>query len=309
MTYWDDIHHHDPDEIWMSNSRVRQRINERITGNAGSWPLDWFKEKVGPQALPLANVLSIGCGVGSLERDLVRRNIAEAVVGIDTAAAPLKIARDSATREGIGDRITYLEVDANEYLKHQTGLDAIFFHASLHHFRDPGDLLKKCARALSHDGLLYIDEYVGPSRHQWRIRWLAALNCIYYLLPSSVRRVRTIRKPVNRADPSEAVASDEIVRAVDENFTVLHRADYGGNLLSVIYPNLQLRPKSPAATRDLDAAIEFLLEVEDVLLRHPLIEGSRSYYSVMIGKPRPERSAATTRGAIAEARSISSSVV
>lgn len=288
VSYWEDLHHHqNVEEIWMSHPSVRSRINERITGNPNRWPMDWLGELLSP-LLPLKEVVSVGCGVGNLERDLVRRKIAETVIGIDSVASAVESARAAAEAEGMQKQITYLVADAQQYLRQQNGLDGIFFHASLHHFERPRDILDSCSRALQPKGILYLDEYVGPSRHEWRWRALALLNLVYYLLPQSVRRVRVIRKPVNRDDPSEAVSSSDIVPSVEAHFTILHKKNYGGNLLSVLYPNLRRLEGQDAASKSevFDAAINFLLDLEDVLLRNRSITTARSYYTMIVASPR-----------------------
>lgn len=288
ISYWEDLHHHhDVEEIWMSHPSVRAKINERITGNCEHWPMDWVIDLLSPR-LPLKEVVSIGCGVGNLERDLVRRGIAETVIGIDSAASAIESARTAAETEGMQKQITYLVSDAQQYLGRRSGLDGVFFHASLHHFERPRDILSTCSRALHPKGILYLDEYVGPSRHEWGWRPLALLNLVYYSLPQSVRRARVIRKPVNRDDPSEAVSSSDIVPSVEAHFTILDRRDYGGNLLSVLYPNLRRPNEHDGAPMDgtFDMAINFLLDLEDVLLRNRSITGARSFYTVIVASPR-----------------------
>ena len=49
--YWDDIEAHfgreHLDAIWMSHPTVRARLNERISGKLHTWPLQWFKDRMG----------------------------------------------------------------------------------------------------------------------------------------------------------------------------------------------------------------------------------------------------------------------
>jgi SAM-dependent methyltransferase len=288
-SYWSDLDRHTGgahmEEIWLVHPAVRAAVNVRISGNRDRWPLDWFQEAFAGR-LPLTNALTIGCGTGSLERDLIHRGICLRITGIDVAGPPLAKAQADAVAAGMAEQISYVQADAAEYLAQREGqLDAVFFHASLHHFDSPDDILRKVVAALKPGGLFYADEYVGPSRHQWNPLRLLLPNLAYYTLPRSVRRVQIIRAPINREDPTEAVASHEIVPAIGRRLKILERKDYGGNLLSLVFPNLQRpggtsRGTSPRKeSADYSKAIQRLLGWEGVLL--PRI---KSYFSIVVAE-------------------------
>ncbi len=281
--YWDDLERHSGgchmEEIWLANPAVRAAVNRRITGDPKKWPLEWFRETFA-ERLSLAEALSIGCGAGSLERDLVAKGVCERITGIDIAGPPLEKARQEATAAGLAGQLSYVQADARSFLQQRKAdLDAVFFHASLHHFDRLDELLQLIASALKPRGLLYLDEYVGPSRHQWSSLRLLVPNLVYYTLPRSTRRVGLVRAPVNREDPTEAVASHEIVPAIARRLKILERRDYGGNLLSLVYPNLQ-RPDNasrPEAIDEFRKAVQRLLAWEDAMLG-----GKASYFTVMV---------------------------
>lgn len=260
----------------MAHPLVRAHINRRVSGDPSKWPLDWFTERF-RERLPLQTVLSVGCGVGNLERDLVRRGVATRVIGMDTSPRPVDAAREAASAEGLA--IEYLVGDARVFLTRQR-FDAIFFHGSLHHFDRLDDLMERCRAALEPCGLLYLDEFVGPSMREWSLLRLAIPNLAYYLLPPAIRRVGLIRRPVNPHDPTEAVCAGEIVPAVRRHFRILEKRDYGGNLVSLIYPNLRLPVDVPDGTFDhaaLDRGVRRLLRFEDLVLRF-----APSFHSVIV---------------------------
>jgi len=77
------------------------------------------------------------------------------------------------------------------------------------------------------------------------------------------------------------------LRPDEKHFDILERRDYGGNLVSVIYPNLRRPNEFPASPRDeFDRAIEFLLDLEEWCLRHPWLTNARPYYTAVIAVPR-----------------------
>jgi O-antigen biosynthesis protein len=272
--YWNELEHHqDVSHFWMAHPRVRAMINRRVTGDPELWPTGWFRREFGSR-MPFARALSIGCGQGNLERDLATRGIVSSVTGIDVAPAPLAF----ATKEAEGFPIRYESADAYEYLRARPrSFDAIFFHASLHHFDRVDEVVRLASDALAPGGLLYVDEYIGPSMSEWNIARLVPLNIIYYRLPRVLRRPKLVRAPINPEDPTEAVASAEIAPAIERHFRVLTRRDYGGNLLSIIYPNLN----KTAPREVLEQAVERLIGMEDRMLA----AGKPSWHSVMVCEP------------------------
>ena len=281
MSYWSDLDRHRWDEIWMNHPAVRARINRRVTGDPAKWPIRWLSEVVG-ERLPFRRALSVGCGVGNLERSLVELGLVEHVTGIDSSAGAIEEARRAAAGAGLADQIAYAVADAWERLAATRDLEAVFFHSSLHHFDRLPEFLGLVRAALAPRGILYLDEYVGPARGEWTWRHLARWNARYRRLPRTVRRTRIIRRPINREDPTEAIESSGILPAVHQHFRVLARKDYGGNLLSVIYPSL-LRPDQPGGPPAalFDAVVEELLEREEALL-----EREAGYNTVVVAEPR-----------------------
>ncbi|HEX9501316.1 MAG TPA: class I SAM-dependent methyltransferase [Thermoanaerobaculia bacterium] len=263
MTYWDHVHHHaDYDQIWMAHPLIRAAINQRVSGDPNIWPVQSLARRLGKT---IGACLSIGCGIGGLERSLVEERISNEITGIDVSESALAEARRAA-----GDMpIRYIAADAREFLRAKT-FDAIFFHQSLHHFDGLDELMDLVARALRPGGFLWFDEYIGPSRTEWNVWKLLPANLAYRRLPLSMRRPHLIRAPINREDPTEAIASSSIIPATERRFRIADRRDYGGGLLAILYPNLR---KSP----DFDAWIPRLIEWD---ARHT------TFYSVVIAEPR-----------------------
>jgi 2-polyprenyl-3-methyl-5-hydroxy-6-metoxy-1,4-benzoquinol methylase len=271
VAYWDDISHHiDLDDNWMSHPLCRAAINRRVSGDANVWPVAGLARILEPR-VPLGNVLSVGCGAGALERSLLDHGVARGVTGIDVSETVLEEARREAGGRGMAVR--YVAAEARAFLREHPGtFDAVFFHQSLHHFDRLDELMSLVVGALANDGLLIADEYVGPSRNEWSAAKLWRANLAYRLLPRGTRRAKIVRAPINRDDPTEAIQSSQIVPAILRHFGLLHRHDYGGNLLALIYPNL--RRTSPR----LDEAVAELLEKEERVLR----AGEPSFYSLIV---------------------------
>ncbi len=279
--YWSDLGTYSWDELWMNHRFVRERINRRVTGDPGVWPIQWLAGVV-PDRVPFPNALNVGCGMGHLERSLLDHRVVAHVTGIDTSAAAVEEA-GRLTGGGGEKRASFVVADAWRYLRDCDPFDAVFFHASLHHFERLPEFLGLVRRALKPRGILYLDEYVGPARDEWSWQHLARWNLAYRRLPAAVRRTKIIRRPINREDPTEAVASSGILPAVSAHFRVLARRDYGGNLLAPIYPNL-LRPDQPGGPpRELfDRVVLDFLDAEDRMLAR----GAPTFQAVVVAEPR-----------------------
>lgn len=282
--YWDDIDHHRGADrrtrLWLANPDVRQSVNAAVSGSAGEWPLDWFVREF-PQLVPLGKCAVIGCGAGALERDLVSKGTAEQVVAVDAAPSVVAFAEQEAVRADLNDSVTYVVQDASEFLQQHKGtFDAIFFHGSLHHLSPVESIVRLARRALRSDGIIYIDEYIGPSMHQWTWWRLIPANIAYYLLTSrALRRPRLVRAPRNHDDPTEMIDSASIRPAMYQLFHVLADRGYGGNILGLVYANLN----HAVDEETLRKAVVRLLGFERRLVR---ITGH--HYAVMVGQKRPE---------------------
>ena len=221
---------------WMGCFDVREYLNTYIGGGSmAMWPMDWLEKQLRGRRLPRA--LSIGCGSGALERDFIRRGICDRVDAFDGSLGSLVLAREEARREGMSERLHYFAADFNEPAFPRGIYDAVLFHHSLHHVGKLEKLLPAVMRALKPDGFLYLDEFVGPSRSYWNDERFAKQRALYHqLVPPEARKVEVLPTPVVYEDPSEAIRSGEIREQVRIGFDVVAEQDYGGNILSVIYP-------------------------------------------------------------------------
>jgi SAM-dependent methyltransferase len=200
------------------------------------------------------------------------------VVGIDLSTGALALAVARARAAGVR-KIAYLRQDLNALALPEEAFDAAFFHQALHHVEDLEHCLAEVASSLKPGGMLYLDEYVGPSRSEWRRSLLDEAEAVYQSLPRGVRRRRRLALPLDWRDPSEAIRSSDILTALAARFSIELRRDYGGTFLSVIHPHLDLPRSSPA---EREATLAAVIDAE----RSYLTSGGSSYYTVVIARPR-----------------------
>lgn len=264
----------------MADEQVRRYINESISGDAVLWPMDWFSRRYSPR---FAHALSIGCGTGALERDLLRRGICDRFDAFDGSAVSLDVARTEAAKLGYSERIHYSIGDFNAPKLPRRAYDAVFLHQSAHHVAKLEKLFRAVLRSLKRGGVLYLDEYIGPSRSDWNDFLLGPLRSIHKMLPPEVRTSDDLPAPIQPADPSEAIRSAEILPQLRIGFRIDAVRGYGGNILAMLFD--EIRDPSPALVRQLIAAERELLRA-----------GAEPFHAVIVAYPR--------RGLAAAAASI-----
>lgn len=262
-----------PAHSWTAHPEVRHYINRSVGGENGTWPLDWFQARYPGQTFRRA--LSIGCGSGALERDLVRRGIAQYVEAFDASTASIELARAQAAAEGFDGLIKYSVADFNVAKLDPSSFDLICFHQSLHHVQALEHLLLQVRRALKPGGMLYLDEFVGPSRTFWNdytLRWYRAM---YHLFLREVRYFDDFAMPIQEEDPSEAIRSSEILSRLTIGFSVEEFRGYGGNILAMLFPDLVVE-------RLTDQQVETMIDTERALLKG----GAPHFHAVIVARPK-----------------------
>lgn len=270
-SFWDHEHSAAEFRSWMEHPLIRSAINRRIGGDREMWPFDWLAEQAASKTFTRA--LSIGCGTGALERDLVRRGICQSVDALDVSIQSVADANRTAEREGFGGAIRYFVGDFNKLSLPRSRYDLILFHQSLHHVSELERLLSTVMQSLTANGLLFLDEYLGPSRTTWSPRLFSHVRFTYDRLPRSVRTHEKLPLPIHPFDPSEAIRSDEIISRVAVGFETIEERPYGGNLLAPIYPALE------TITDDL---VSGLIEEEEAWLA----EHHDSHYRIVLARRR-----------------------
>ena len=256
---------------WLHEWWLREYANTLIGGDMPLWPMDWFQRWLGGRTFGRA--LTIGCGTGALERDLVRRNLVQRIDAFDGSITSLAIASTQARFEGMQSRIRYFAADFNAPAFPRETYDLVLFQESAHHVLRLEKLFRAVLHALKPDGLVYMDEYVGPSRFEWNDALMEPIRRVYDALDPSLRAVPSLHPPVMIDDPSEAVRSSEIEPQLAVGFDTVARRPYGGNLLSVIYPALT---SLPDALRD-----ELIAEEQ-----RWLAAGAPTFSVVVVARPK-----------------------
>ncbi len=236
-SFWDRNPHYSEDpEFWMAHPLCRRAINERVSGSPSTWPLDHLYARAGSPRFE--RMLSLGCGMGRVERAVRRLGIAREVEGVDASTVSIEIARRQADEEGLTG-LRYHVADLNTLSLRGRRFDAVVFHQSLHHVAAVERLMEEVRACLAPGGQLFLEEWTGPSRTEWSAARLARWRALYREVPPEWRRTRDLEPPIEKDDPTEAVRSSAIVPTICRLFHTIEFRPYGGQIVSILLPQIQ----------------------------------------------------------------------
>ncbi|MEO5930962.1 MAG: class I SAM-dependent methyltransferase [Candidatus Kapaibacterium sp.] len=293
-------HHQAPPRNWWDIPEVERRWNRRITGDPDLSMHRYVARKYFPRGEGVL-ALSLGCGAGSRELDWVVGGGIRLLEACDISWKRIAHARRIAREEGVDDTLRFFRQDVYELDVEPARYDVIIVEGALHHFRDIGLILERINRWLKPDGILIVNEYVGPSRFQWTDRQLESVNGLMALLPHRYRTVwggKRIKRRVYRPgrlslylnDPSEATESAKIGDLLPAMFEVKERAEYGGTVLQLLFKDIAHHFLSGDA--DTAELLRFCFDAEDLLLRQGELQSDFSFF---VCAKRRDPSAGTTR--------------
>ena len=280
--FWSTVEH-EPTHSWNVPAVLRRR-NALITGEESTSPADYVvKRHLGDRAALVG--MSIGCGEGSRERVWARTGRFSRIDAYDVSPSDIDAAREHAKSEGLDAVLNFQLGDIYKLDYEPESLDLVIAEDALHHMTPLKELLARFERWLRPDGLLFVNEYVGPRRLQMRPRQLEAANALLTLLPESCRRewgsdrVKTRVQPdgwlrVYLKDPSEAVESDRIVPLLRERFDVIEERPYGETIVDPVL--LSIAPNFAGDDQLARKALHLMFSAEELLLEAGELESMRT---------------------------------
>lgn len=228
--------------------RIRQRWNLLISGDKNTSYEGYVVEKHLADRLNL-NLLSLGSGVCSHEILFAKHPCFHSVRCIDFSDKILEKAKQNAQEQGV-ENMVFESADVNSFQIDPDSYDIILFHSSLHHFKNVPALLARVRTGLRKDGLLIINEYVGPNRLQIKSSQIKEINRILKNeIPKDYRKrfiTNTYKNAVSGSgelrmiitDPSEAIESSRIIPAIKDFFDVVEVKKLGGDLLMWLFKDI-----------------------------------------------------------------------
>jgi ubiquinone/menaquinone biosynthesis C-methylase UbiE len=218
---------------WETPEPICKHQNLRVTGDADINPIDWFYKKYGP--FPKMAVICSGTGI--LEQHVGRiKSISESIIGHDISEKSVEMARTSCADL---HNVFFKVADINTYEWPENEYNVLFAHGALHHIEAIDWCITQIKKTLTTNGLLYVNDYVGPKRFQWTDLQMDYANKLLEDVPKQWKLkdqvIRCDPQELQKNDPSEAVCTDEIESCITENFEIVNRKPRGGTLLAPIF--------------------------------------------------------------------------
>ncbi|MEO8431426.1 MAG: class I SAM-dependent methyltransferase [Acidobacteriota bacterium] len=277
-------------QVWTASPTIRRYLHRLVSGNPDCDWLTWVESKHLPPAVDRALVL--GCGSGWLERALAQRGRFRSIIACDFAPATVEKARALAAEQGM-DSIEYRVLDL-EHEELDGPYGAVIANDVLHHITDLEGVAERIHGALTSDGKIIFNEYVGPNRFQYVPERIDLINRYFRLLPDELRRdphgghivwkrERQAAAQVIREDPTEAVRSEDVLPVFRSAFQVEKEYPYGGGLLNLLLYEVvvNFREEVPAHVR----LLEILCAAEERLSASGALEPD---FAVFVGRRRAE---------------------
>ena len=277
---------------WLQHPTIIDYVKRRVSGDPNVSTLMWFKQTYFPRPVELA--LSLGCGFGRFERDAVSVGIAKKFHANDISEGAVAKARKDAADAGLANQIEYSVLNLNDATLSRATYDAVFVLSAAHHVFELEKLFRQCRKALKPGGMLFLDEYVGPSRFQSPPMVTELINRLRIILPEKYRKSLLANdgslihqfapSPVEhfeKHDPSEAVRSGEIISTLKLYFDIVEYRPYGGAILHMLFSgimgNFDERDENDVALLKTLATFEEFVESTGAI---------GSDFAVIVAKPR-----------------------
>ncbi|SFH09606.1 class I SAM-dependent methyltransferase [Methylobacterium gossipiicola] len=265
---WDEKYLTGRKSAWTENLLVAREINRRMTNDPSMHWLNWFFEKFLDRKP--GKVLSIGCGDGAHELIMARCGYVDHVHGFDASSAGIARAKAAADTEGLA---ATFEVKLFEEFSADPPIavyDMVMFAGALHHVRNIEDMLFAVQRTLKPEGLLLVNEYIGPAYQLYPKNQLDIVNLVLRLSSPEMRlghdtevRLPTMQM-IYEADPSEGVRAPLIRPLLPHFFSPLFERLNGGGLLHALFDGLnanKVNDNSPES----NAYIAACIDLENIL--------------------------------------------
>lgn len=261
---------------WWQSPYVIEHYNFRVSGKKlPGWndgPIELLKQQSDNQVFKKA--ISIGCGTGFKEMNLIEKGIVETFVCYELSNNEIAIGQKLAEKKGISEKIKFQLGDFFESNDNcPETYDLVFWDNSLHHMLDTREAIKISKEILKEKGYFFCNDYVGKNRFQWLDSELALINGIRLNLPEELFVVEGMRKidrfvgkpsleNMIRDDPSEAADSENIIPGIYETFGSPVIINTGGVIyhtcLNDILQNIPERSEM----------LEYLLNIDDEITDH-----------------------------------------
>lgn len=219
---------------WWSNPLVVRLVNEIVCGQPVDGRDQGLIQKLEDTyggLLPLERGVSVGCGNGSKEMNLIEAGVVRSFDLFELSPVRIQEGERIARQRGLGDKMHFRKANAFEVAGDPDTYDLVAWCDSLHHMPDVYRAVEWSRQVLKKGGVFFLSDFMGPTRFQWTDRQVEMANSVRSVLDQSYLVQRSapfgpVCREVNRPtvaemielDPSEAWDSSNILPAIKDNF-------------------------------------------------------------------------------------------
>jgi len=235
--------------------------------------------------------LTLGCGAGRCERDLISRGVGVSFHGIDISERAIAKAREIAKEQNLP--LTYEVADLNFVRLPEKTFDLVVAQTCLHHILFLEHVAEQIWRSLKNDGYLWIHDFIGESQFQYDAKRLAIINQILAVLPEKLRKNRVTGRTIEEikrpepgrlGSPFESIRSAEIIPVFQRCFTIEWRLEFDAFLRVVVPPGTRV---AYLENEDAKAVFELLMLLDQLCIKEKIVSPSGGQY-LMRPKPHDE---------------------
>src|SRR5712691_4436084 len=144
---------------WLQHPLVQERINLKISGTPQINRFEYFLHRYLEGKMPVERAVTLGSGLGELERGLCQYGFARSHQGLDLSDEAVRIAAEKARAAGF-DHLSYRTADLNTIKLEQQAYEVIFGISSVHHIDNLEHLFRQVQQALKPGGYFFLDEFI-----------------------------------------------------------------------------------------------------------------------------------------------------
>ena len=232
--------------------------------------------------LKFENGLTLGCGAGRCERDLVSRGVCRSFHGIDISEEAIAAAREIAKQQNLP--LTYEVADLNFVELPEKRFDLVVAQTCLHHVLFLERVAEQAWHSLKSNGYLWIHDYVGETQQQYDPKRLSTMNQVLAVLPEKFRKnkingrlVTEIKRPEpgHLGSPFESIRSGEIVPVFQRWFTIEWKLEFDAFLRLVVPQGTR---SAYLENEDTKALFEILMLLDHLCIEEKIVPPAGGQY-------------------------------
>ena len=275
-------------EVWgkilpereSSETAIEDRKAEAVLGFDRNYSS--LSQLASEKGLTFEHGLTLGCGTGRCERDLISRGVCRSFHGIDISEHAVAKAREVAKEQGLP--LTYDVADLNFVKLPEKTFDLVVAQTCLHHILFLEHVADQIWRSLKNDGYLWIHDFIGETQFQYDDKRLAIINQILAVLPEKLRKntitgrtTAEIKRPEpgRLGSPFESIRSAEIIPVFQRWFTIEWKLEFDAFLRLVIPPGTRVAYLDNEDTR---VVFELVMLLDRLCIKEKIVPPSGGQY-------------------------------